>query len=278
MRTNRLSAGWNPGWLWIVALLAGTAGCSQEPAKTPPMPKDIKVEKISVPGEKSGFTLVGSLFHPKEKKEGQKPPAAILLHQMNANRGTWNSVAGMLAEAGFMVLAYDAPGHGESVAGLDGKKKGTWQDFQDDAEFWKKFYADVPAVKKALADMGADTKALAVCGASVGANEALTLCASDEDVQAAVALSPGKDYRGIETYGIAPKIVKPLFLVCSKNDGDPEAGPSINKLVKTRAEDKVFRELPGDKHGTELFETEPKLPREVADFVAARVKKAAEKK
>jgi len=46
----------------------------------------------------------------------------------------------------------------------------------------------------------------------------------DDDVKAAAALSPGEDYKGIETYGPAAKIAKPFFLACSKEDDDSEAG------------------------------------------------------
>jgi len=50
--------------------------------------------------------------------------------------------------------------------------------------------------------------------------------------------------------------------------------------VKTKAEDKVYKQYPGDKHATDLFQTDPKLASELADWVVRQLKKAggAEKK
>ncbi|MCX7804959.1 MAG: alpha/beta hydrolase [Planctomycetota bacterium] len=256
-------------------------GCSQDAGgKSPPVPAGVRTEDVDIRGEASGFLLRGTVWFPAGVAEGRKAPAVILLHMMNHDRSTWRDLAGRLAERGVWVLACDAPGHGESTRGLDGRRKGKWKDFASNQAFWKNFYADMPAVKAALAAKGADVGNLAVCGASIGANWAMVMCADDPDIKAAVALSPGRNYRGIETYGPAARIRKPLLVACSKGDDDPDAGPRIAELAgcaKSEGDlrgEKVFRQYPGSRHGTDLFEEDPRLPELLAEWITARLKGA----
>lgn len=266
----------------VAAALAFSAalGCSQYAGggKSSTLPAGVKTEEVNIRGEASGFLLRGTIWSPAGVPEGRKAPAVIMLHMMNHDRHTWREISGRLAALGIWVLAYDAPGHGESTKGLDGREKGKWKDFVSDQTFWKNFYADMPAVKAALASKGADTRNLAVCGASIGANMAILMRAEDHDVKAAVALSPGRNYRGIETYVPAAKTTKPILVACSKDDDDPDAGPRIAELAGCAKSDgdirgeKIFRQYSGSRHGTDLCKEDPQLPESLAEWMAARLK------
>src|SRR3989338_11429544 len=143
---------------------------------------------------------------------GEKGSSAVLLlHMMPADRSSWDEFADKLYASGFGVLAIDLRGHGESEGGPDG-----FRDFSD--EDHQKSIEDVRA---AIAFQVAEGHSkFFVAGASIGANLALEYLSESERISAAVLLSAGLNYRGIETLPLVEK-VRPeqgVLLAAAKDD------------------------------------------------------------
>ncbi|MFH1258021.1 MAG: alpha/beta fold hydrolase, partial [Candidatus Micrarchaeota archaeon] len=119
------------------------------------------------------------------KSDNDAKEAIILLHMLNRNRNDWNDFARKL-QPNYEVIAVDFRGHGDSGGDLNAF---TAEDFQ-------KFMLDVKAAREFLSNRGKKTYAL--IGGSIGANIALNF-AVENDIGRVVLLSPGLDYRGVET-------------------------------------------------------------------------------
>lgn len=167
-------------------------------------------------------------------------PGIILLHMLRKTRADWDSFAQYLQKNGFSVIAIDLRGHGQST--------GNWEAFT--TEDFQKITLDVAAAKSVLESKQADVKRLAVIGASIGANSALNYAVNDADVQTVVLLSPGLEYKGVNTEGTVNLFQKPLLIVASKDDkysaDSSEVLAGKNKNAKL-----VLYDTAG--HGTSMF-------------------------
>ncbi len=180
-----------------------------------------------------GTDLVGSYYH-------GSGPSVILLHMLDHDRNTWNLFAEKLNKDNYTVLSIDLRGHGQSNK--------DWKTF-DEEDFLDMIF-DVQAAKDFLKKQGADTKRIIIMGASIGANLALEHAAEDEDVRATILLSPGLNYKGLETEGPAEEIETPVLIVAS--EGDEYSAKSSEKLDNLINNSKL-KIYPGDRHGTDLF-------------------------
>jgi len=197
---------------------------------------------------------------------GGGKPAAILLHMLIADRHSYDDFGAKLAAAGFNVLALDSRGHGDSLK-QNGKVK-RYTVFDDAAH--KSSLLDVAAAKDFLAQKGADTSRLVVVGASIGANFALNYGADDADVRAAVLLSPGLNYHGVETAAAMAKYGRrAAYLVAS--DEDKYSADSAGKLHEI-AGGAAFKMFENAGHGTKIFGAEPSFEDALVDWLAAQVK------
>jgi tetratricopeptide (TPR) repeat protein len=85
---------------FLASLAAGVVAVA-EPAKT--VPRDVELKTSD------GIQLKATYF------AAAKPgPGVLLLHQVNRDRKSWNSLASQLASAGINTLTLDMRGHGES--------------------------------------------------------------------------------------------------------------------------------------------------------------------
>src|SRR3990172_1406945 len=137
------------------------------------------------------------------ESENWSAPAVLLLHMMPAVKESWREFQEKLREAGFQSLAIDERGHGESVW-----KDGERIDYKNftDAEQQEKIL-DVEVAMRFLAERGVESESVAVAGASIGANLALQYQAEHSEIKAAVLLSSGLNYRGVETEPLAKRIL-----------------------------------------------------------------------
>lgn len=182
-------------------------------------------------------------------------PAILLLHMMPATRASWAPFAGELQRAGFGVLAIDLRGHGESQGGPSGYTAFSDSEHQASIE-------DARAGAAYLRTRGYRSPAAA--GASIGANLSLQLLAEDPAVPAAILLSPGLNYRGIETLPLA-RLVRPeqaVALVAARDDvasygscGD--MAEELSAALSTAKTALTVFERGG--HGTNLFGAHPDL-------------------
>jgi dienelactone hydrolase len=183
-----------------------------------------------------GVTIRGSYYNKSE----EDAPGVILLHMLSRHRGDWHDFARDLQVEGYGVLAIDLRGHGESD--LD------YTDFSPGDDF-RAMVLDVAPAKEFLVKEGISSNKISIMGGSIGANVALNYAAGDKDIPAIVLLSPGFDYRGIETedamiaYGD-----RPVFLIAS--EGDAYCAETCEKLYSLATGEKRLKIYPEDAHGT----------------------------
>ncbi len=136
---------------------------------------------------KDGTKIAYDLY-PAENPAGY----LVLLHMMPATKESWRELAESAAREGFSSIAIDLRGHGESDGGPEGYKEFSDSDHQ-------KSILDVEAAVEFLKNQGAAPKKIIFIGASIGANLALWYLADHPEIEKAVLLSVGEDYRGIKT-------------------------------------------------------------------------------
>ena len=172
---------------------------------------------------------------------GDEPaPGVLLLHMLNGRAQDWQPLPEELARLGIHALAIDLRGHGES----DGQQD--WPLAQGDVARWWRWLAARPEV---------DEEALAVIGASIGGNLALLGCVEWEDCRAAYALSPGRDYRGLQPGpALKGEDTPPVTLLAAR--GDEYSAASILQFAVNASGEVRLWLLPGRAHGTRMFVTE----------------------
>ncbi len=195
--------------------------------------------------------------------------AVLLLHMMPAVKESWLPFMKALAERGFASLAIDLRGHGGSVK--KGDETLDYTQFEDDEHYAKRL--DVEAAVRWLSAVERfPSGKLAVCGASIGANLAVWALTRWPGVRAAVALSPGLNYRGLIPEGYFPTMLATQSVLMAVSEEDAYAFESVREFgkMKTAAsvETRVFKGLG---HGTTMFEREPALMGETADWISKKI-------
>lgn len=222
----------------LLAIAIAAAGCSRASAPAAnnanaagvaPTPALTPVPGSSEPGapmrvsfstdDDAAVQIVGDLYVP----EKTPAPAVLALHQWGASRATYEDFAKAMRDAGFVVLAVDGRGFGESTQGADGKVEPGW-DTQGDIAAAIDYLKDQPSV---------DAQRIGIVGASYGASNALIFAAGDpQDVRSVALLSVGINYH--DTLPTEPALKKygerPLLMVAAKDDA--ESAGATEKLAK----------------------------------------------
>lgn len=176
---------------------------------------------------------------------GEAPfPGILLLHMLGSNRKVWldSGLVDALRLQGYAVLAVDMRGHGETGGEID----------------WTLARQDLAAIYDQFADFEAvNGEKTAVIGGSIGGNMALALTVDRAEIDTAVLLSPGLDYRGVTTGDLAEQYgSRPLYIAVSQEDG--YAASSSQSLVEL-AENGTLELYNGIGHGTTMLANEPAL-------------------
>ena len=194
----------------------------------------------------------------------------VLAHMMPATKESWNDFMRGAEGAGYASLAFDLRGHGESDDGPEGYKK------FNDAEHQSSL-ADVAAAVNWLRARGAsDIYDIYLIGASIGANLVLKYLGQDPKIKSAVLLSPGLNYRGLESRPLIKKVAdsQRVMLVGAKDDG--RSSGNAAEMAKA-----LFKDLPEKQgelllyerggHGTDLFKASegPNLETEILKFISS---------
>ncbi|MCR4335412.1 MAG: alpha/beta hydrolase [archaeon] len=232
--------------LLLILLILFLAGCAKTniQKETPAVidetqssiTEESSMEKVDFKTDDE-FRIAGNLWR------GNKE-AVLLLHQLNMNKDSYNSFAQKLNKAGFTVLAIDSRGHGESME-QNGLKR-NWNDFSE--QDFKAMVFDAKAAKEFLQREG--FVLTSVVGASVGANTALIFSALEPSIKKAVLLSPGLDYKGIQTEDVA-KVARTKILIVASEEDAYSFGSSraLNRLLMNSE----IKELNNAGHGTNMF-------------------------
>ena len=194
----------------------------------------IEHEDITLKTE-DNFEIKADYFNADSEK------SLILIHQLSMTKHSWNSFAQKAKDKGYNVISIDLRGHGLS--------QGNWEEFDD--EDFNNMVFDVKAAYNYLKEKHPNTK-IAVIGASIGANLSIKSLAN-LDISTSVALSPGLDYKGIETSDDIKKVDKNVLIIVGK--GDKYSYDSSEELAgkNSKVELKAYER---QEHGTNLLNEE----------------------
>lgn len=197
----------------------------------------------------------------------QGSPGVLLLHMMPAAKESWDEFAKKLNSAGFGALAIDFRGHGGSEGGPKG-----YRDFSD-----AQHQASIEDARAGiLFQKNEGHQPLFAVGASIGSNFALQILSEDERVRAAVLLSPGINYRGVETLPFAKTIRsnQGVYMAASKDDtsraGLPADGMAEDIFGALSTQDKKIEVFEAGGHGTDLFVSHPDLQDRIISWMKAK--------
>lgn len=194
-----------------------------------------------------GVEIIGDFYPTKNNDD----PAVILLHMMPANRSSWQNFATELQKEEFQSLAIDLRGHGESI-----KQKNKQASI-----------LDVEAAVKFFQNHGLKLEHIFLIGASIGANLALQFEAEHPEIKSVILLSPGLNYRGIETEPLVKKLKnnQAIFIVASEEDN--YSADSSRRLFEITPAKKELKILKDAGHGTTMLEKEKSLTKELINWI-----------
>ncbi|MFQ5948884.1 MAG: alpha/beta hydrolase [Acidimicrobiia bacterium] len=209
---------------FIAALLMVASACGDDGAGTeatgpaePGVPVTFTTE--------DGLNLKGTLF-------GAGTDAVVLGHMRPAEMDSWFEFAELLAAEGYMALAYNNRGYGDSEG-----DKGSFQ---------------VATDAKAAIDFARSRGAERVfyLGASMNGAAAMVVGA-DEDLAGVATLSGVVEFFGADAEAAAPSVEEPKLFIAAEDDGGaPEAARLFFDLSPGQKRLEIF---PGSAHGTALF-------------------------
>ncbi|MDZ4857635.1 MAG: alpha/beta fold hydrolase [Candidatus Hydrogenedentes bacterium] len=223
--------------LIAVFCIALAVSCSPERAVN--APRDVSFQTAD------GYTIHGTLYPVTDAR----PAGLILVPMLGATRDTWQRFALRAQAQGYMSIAIDLRGHGEST-NRNGQES-SYRAFT--AKDWAGATADIAGAKRALLDAGANPEDLAIAGASIGANLALRYARDDAQLQAVVMLSPGLNYQGVATESSMREIGnRPVLLMTGIDDAySADTCRTLKPLAQGHCE---VREYDGAAHGTDLLD------------------------
>ncbi|HLC79517.1 MAG TPA: alpha/beta fold hydrolase [archaeon] len=220
--------------LVLVALLF--CGCSSKNVDVNGSDDMQEIEKVEFKTS-DGFKIKGNL-HAKGKT------AIILLHQFQLDRTSYGGFAKKLSDANYTVLAIDLRGHGNS-----NEQNGKFRTFKDFSEKdFRDMEEDVNAAKRFLQLSGYDLKY--IVGSSIGANTALNYASHNPSIEKVVLLSPGINYKGIDTQKNAANVNAKVLIVASSED---EYSFASSKELTKLIQNSNFEQLHNAGHGTYMF-------------------------
>lgn len=196
-----------------------------------------------------------------------KYPLVVLLHSLNGSHRDWGTLPVKLVQAGYAVLAIDMRGHQRSA--LRGRG---WRNFtQAD---WPKLVSDLALLLNYFPNLDeypqVDKTRTVFIGSSLGANAALLAAAKNEkEVKAVVALSPGIDYKGLNTVKAVYRYQNPILMVASQNDlSSFESTQILYRIVRGPKDLQLYRNIG---HGTDMIRFYPALQDKVVKWLEKTV-------
>jgi dienelactone hydrolase len=194
-----------------------------------------------------GVSIVATLMQP-HTVEG-RVPAVVLIHQGGSSREEWAPYAHTLPAAGYVALAYDVRGHGDSDSVPD--LRGLF----DDPLLAPKDLAAAIAMLRAMPVV--DGERIAVVGASIGSNLA---CMSIDafGVKTAVAIS-GKTSAVFNLAGREDIRLRSIFHIATKQDGSGNRARWAQELYDRTEDPREIYIAADDAHGVKILRNEPEL-------------------
>lgn len=186
--------------------------------------------------------------------------AILLLHMMPATKESWAAFAEKLNRAGWVTLAIDERGHGQSQGGPNG-----YQEMSDQ----RSKLLDVEAAAAIFKSKNHNLTAIA--GASIGANLSLVYQAEHPEIVSTIPMSPGLNYREVKTLSAVKKLGKNqrvYFVSSAQDERVPGALQMAQQLYSAcTAGDKQIFISNSPKHGTDIFAVEPGLDNKLIEWL-----------
>ncbi len=183
-----------------------------------------------------GYKLSGTYWIPDSN---QRHPVIILSHQFNSTRHDYDTFIPLLLKNGYVVLAYDTRGFGESKnapANINGFPKDV-----------------IGAISFLQQQKKVDSSKIGIIGASVGANVAFVVSGSVKEIRAAVALSPSNTgARGVLLGNDVPNFSPSRIFIASDEREKSDADFIFMKATDPK-EQHVY---PGFGHGIGLLRSD----------------------
>jgi pimeloyl-ACP methyl ester carboxylesterase len=203
----------------VGALLGAACGGGGEP----PPGRQLAFDSLD------GVRLLGDL-------RGEGEVGIVLAHMFPSDRSSWSEFSSLLAEEGYLTLAFDFRGYGDS----EGER--------DIPEIWR----DVVAAARELGDRGA--KRVVVIGASMGGTAALVAAAREPGaIDGVITLSAPSTFMGLSA---PPEVLAangaPKLFVAA--DGDGAAAQAAQDFYQGSSPPKRVEILAGTDHGSDLLE------------------------
>jgi len=174
--------------------------------------------------------------------------AVVLIHQGGSNRHEWTGMTGKLVERGYLVIAYDIRGHGDSDPVRSIRK------LFDDPDLAPRDLSAVLHFLRERADV--DPNRIGVVGASIGANLA-AMASSTMHIKTAVAIS-GKTAAVYHLAGTDSLSMKSVFYIASAGDQHGKRAEWARELYRRTAAPRRLEIVPdSNRHGVHIFEDSP---------------------
>jgi dienelactone hydrolase len=203
-----------------------------------------------------GFVIAASLGVPQEPFSEAVRPAVVFAHEGESDRSEWDAVAKACLSRGWVTLAYDMRGHGES--------SGTWQD-----EWYNEPGVIIEDLKAALAYIRnheqVDGKRIAVVGASVGGNLACVASALC-DIQTTVAISH-KTPAIFSLAGFEELTFRSIFHLASQGDEAGDRAGWANEMFQRTTPPRRLEITDGSGHGVAIFGEDPAIPDRILEWL-----------
>ncbi len=183
-----------------------------------------------------------------------KFPLIVLLHALGKDRTSYEHFVPLLLAQNMAVLNIDLRGHGKSAF--------VRRQVRTAAQLETIDFRMMPGdLLQLLAVFGEkwprlDLTRLGIVGASIGSTAGAFYAADHTEVRALVMISPGLDYRHLNTEAQIVKYSRrPLLLMTGKYD--MYSYRSANTLYDAALGEKILKIYDTSKHGTELFQAAP---------------------
>jgi len=220
------------------------------------------MEKVTIQ-TKDGVKIAGNWWFEKECRK-----AALLLHMRPATKESWDDLASELLKRNVAALAIDLRGHGESI--WKDTTLINYQDFSEAEE--RESYKDIEAAVEFLAGKGFAKNQIVLAGASIGANLALWYAADNSEIAKVALLSPGFNYRGIETKPLAARLSRDQQLLIAFSSRDPRSDADPAEIAAALSKEFLgtseLKTQDSDLHGTDLFKGDPELLEGLVNWLA----------
>ena len=226
-----------------LAALAAAATTSAEVARHPCVPKSAEIRFRAADGTRLAGIRLG---------RGRK--AVVLAHQSRGDACQWAGYAKRLARLGYLAIAIDFRGYGDSQT-RGGRAAG-------------RLPADITAAAKVARARGAQ-KVFAI-GASMGGTAVLAAAANIRPrLSGVISLSGPAVFTYMDALRSAPRLTAPALYLVGRDDSD--FVPDAQRLYEaTAAADKAVHVLPVGYHGVELVRSDAQARALVEGFLRSR--------